>query len=279
MARIRVNDIHLDVERNGAGPAVLLLHGFTGSHATWAPFLDAWPGFSLITVDLLGHGHSDYSTDPDRYRMEYCVADLVAVLNTLEIERVAVLGYSMGGRVALHLALYAPGRLWGLIVESASPGIAETAARVTRIQSDAVLAEFIEREGVVAFVDRWQSLSLFATQARLPAATRDALRRQRLDNNPTGLANSLRGLGTGMQKSVLERLGAVECPALLLAGALDNTYCEFAHRMARALPYGWIEIAPDAGHTVHLEQPEFFTRTVRGFLATCMQIQQRKEDL
>src|SRR5262249_47420901 len=148
--------------------------------------------------------------DPDRYRMERCVADLLALLDRLSVQQTAVLGYSMGGRVALHLALYAPERLWALALESTSPGIMDTAERESRRHSDAALAEAIERDGLVAFVDRWQALPLFATQARLPVAVREALRCQRLENNPQGLANSLRGLGAGMQEPVLQRLGQVQ---------------------------------------------------------------------
>jgi pimeloyl-ACP methyl ester carboxylesterase len=114
MTRIAVNDIHLSVTVQPAGPAVLLLHGFTGSSASWAPHLEAWQQFTTIAVDLLGHGRSDCPADPDRYIMERCVADVLAVLDKLGIQQTAVLGYSMGGRVALHLARHAPERLWAL---------------------------------------------------------------------------------------------------------------------------------------------------------------------
>src|SRR5262245_6527540 len=108
MTRIAVNDVHLNVEVRLAGPALLLLHGFTGSGATWALHLEAWSKFTTIVVDLLGHGRSDCPADPDRYRMERCVMDLLALLDQLGIQQTAVLGYSMGGRIALHLALHAP---------------------------------------------------------------------------------------------------------------------------------------------------------------------------
>jgi len=268
MTRIAVNGVHLNVERSGTGPALLLLHGFTGSQATWVPYLlNTWSGFSLVAVDLLGHGHSDAPLDPDRYRMERCVEDLITLLDMLALPRAALLGYSMGGRVALHLALRAPQRLWALILESASPGIADVAARAARAQSDAALAAFIEQEGIEAFVDRWQALPLFATQARLSLAVRQTLRRQRLANNPQSLANSLRGLGAGIQECVLLRLADVRIPVLLLAGALDALYCDHARSMAAVLPCRRLEIVPDAGHAVHWEQPTLFAGAVQTFLA------------
>jgi 2-succinyl-6-hydroxy-2,4-cyclohexadiene-1-carboxylate synthase len=266
MMRIAVNDVHLNVEVRRAGPVLLLLHGFTGSGATWAPHLEAWSKFTTIAVDLLGHGRSDCPADPDRYRMEQCVTDLLALLDQLGVQQTAVLGYSMGGRIALHLALHTPERLWALMLESASPGIEDPSAREARRKSDAALAEVIERDGIAAFVNRWQSLPLFATQAQLPLSVREALRRQRLDNNPQGLANSLRGLGAGMQEPVLQRLTQVQIPTLLLVGALDDKYCELARRMAAILPDKRLVTTPQSGHAVHLEWPAVFASAVQLFL-------------
>src|SRR5215207_6685506 len=121
---LRVNGITLNVEQSGTGRPLLLLHGFTGSAATWAPLIGALPlHFHMIAPDLIGHGRSDSPPDAERYRMERCVADLLALLDALGVERTDVLGYSMGGRVALHLAAAAPGRFRSLILESSSPGI------------------------------------------------------------------------------------------------------------------------------------------------------------
>lgn len=270
MTRIAVNNIRLSVEVRRAGPALLLLHGFTGNCTTWVPHSEIWREFTTIAVDLLGHSRSDCPADPDRYRMKHCVADLLTLLDHLDIRQTAVLGYSMGGRVALNLALHAPERLWALVLESASPGIANTVEREARRNSDAALAEAIEQDGIMAFVDRWQALPLFATQACLPASVREALRRQRLGNNPRGLANSLRGLGAGMQEPVLQRLEHVQIPALLLAGAQDTKYCALAAQMAAALPDNRLCIVPESGHAIHLEQPAVFSDTVQRFLDFCL---------
>jgi 2-succinyl-6-hydroxy-2,4-cyclohexadiene-1-carboxylate synthase len=273
VTRIAVNGVHLNVEVSGEGPPLLLLHGFSGSAATWTPHLEAWPGFTAIAVELLGHGASDCPADRRRYRMERCLDDLVALLDRLPISggrRLAVLGYSMGGRVALRLALRAPERLWALVLESASPGIEDASERAARVRSDADLADDIERDGLEAFVERWQALPLFASQARLPVAVRDELRRQRLQNDPRGLAGSLRGLGAGQQEPVLARMDEIRIPVLLLTGALDDKYCALARRMAAALPCARAEVVPDAGHAVHLERPQAFAGAIRGFLEECL---------
>lgn len=265
MSRIEVNGVALNVETWGQGRPLLCLHGFSGSAATWAPFAGAWPGWRIVAVDLLGHGASDAPADPARYRMERAVEDLAALLDAVAIPRLAVLGYSMGGRVALHFALFEPERVEALILEGASPGIDNPAERAVRVSSDEELAAFIEREGIAAFVDRWEALPLFATQRRLPAEVLARQRAQRLANRPEGLANSLRGMGAGAQTPLTERLGEIRLPTLLIAGALDEKYRALAQRMAKSMPDAEAVIVPDAGHAVHLERPGDFARAVREF--------------
>ncbi len=277
MTLLDVNGVRLSFHAQGVGPALLLLHGFTGSSATWTPRLPALEGFTTIAVDLLGHGDSDAPPTPNRYSMKRCVDDLTSLLDHLEVERAAVLGYSMGGRVALQLAFRAPERLWALVLESASPGIEDISEREDRVRSDGALADDIERDGVDAFVDRWQAVPLFASQDRLPAAVREELRRQRLRNSPTGLANSLRGAGAGVEDPVISRLGQIDIPTLLIAGALDQKYVALAHKMSEKLPCVRTHIVPEAGHTTHLEQPEAFDRAVRKFLRTHVNAEEGKE--
>jgi 2-succinyl-6-hydroxy-2,4-cyclohexadiene-1-carboxylate synthase len=266
--RIPVRGVSLNVEGAGDGPPLVLLHGFTGRAATWRPVVDSLgAGRRTVAVDLLGHGDADAPADPARYRMEECVADLIAVLDALDLARIDLLGYSMGGRVALHLAAAAPERVRALVLESGSPGLADPAERAARIRADEQLADRIEREGVAAFVRYWETLPLFASQLALPTAVRERLHQQRLDNRPQGLANSLRGLGTGRQASLWDRLVAIQTPMLLTVGALDPKYCDLARRMGALAPRAQVVIVPGAGHNVHLEQPAAFAAAVRDFLA------------
>lgn len=265
--RRQVADVRLNVECGGNGPPLLLLHGFTGSVASWQPHLAAFQtDRRTIAVDLLGHGRSDSPPDPERYRMERCVADLLALLDRLGVGRTDVLGYSMGGRVALHLAAAASDRLGALILESSSPGLADPAERAARVRADEELADRIEREGVPAFVRYWTQLPLFASQARLPAEVRARLRAQRLQNNPQGLANSLRGMGTGRQDPLWNRLATLPIPTLLIVGELDQKYRGLAQQMAAAMPTAQITVVRSAGHAVHLEQPVAFDAAVVEFL-------------
>lgn len=269
MSRLMVNGVtyNVAVKRVGSGPALVLLHGFTGSAATWAPHLPAFTrGHTVVAIDLLGHGASDAPADPSRYTMARTVDDLTAILGQLDLARAAWLGYSMGGRIALAVAAVRPDLVDALVLEGASPGIADPGERAARVQADETLAARIERDGVAAFVAGWERLPLFASQARLPDAARAVQRRQRLANNPTGLANSLRGMGAGAQPPFHDHLSAIAVPTLLIAGAEDAKFRHLAAQMAAALPNATVAIVPDAGHAAHLEQPRAFEEAVLGFL-------------
>jgi 2-succinyl-6-hydroxy-2,4-cyclohexadiene-1-carboxylate synthase len=172
----------------------------------------------------------------------------------------------MGGRVALHLAAAAPARVRALVLESSSPGIADPTERAARIDADDALADAIERDGLAAFVERWERLPLFASQAVLPEVVLERQRAQRLRNDPRGLANSLRGMGAGRQEPLWHRLATLAAPTLLIAGELDAKYCAIARQMAAALPNARTAVVPNAGHAVHLEQANAFVRNVLEFL-------------
>ena len=222
-------------------------------------------GFRVIALGMLGHGQSDAPIDPQRYTIEKCEADILAVLHTLGVQKgeAILLGYSMGGRIALYTAFSSFFR--ALILESASPGLTDPLERVQRKNSDEQLAARIERDGIAGFVEYWEHLPLFASQQRLSDEQQQALHEQRIQNKPLGLANSLRGVGTGVQPALQERLATLTIPVLLLAGILDTKFCAIAQHMAQSLPNVQLYIIPDAGHTVHLEQPELFDRIIIDF--------------
>ena len=268
--RLKVNGISLNVELAGEGPPLMLLHGFTGCADGWRPMIERWPHFRTIAVDIIGHGNSDSPPDPSRYTMQACADDLAVVLDTLGIEKTALLGYSMGGRVALHFALRHQERLMALVLESASPGLSDPAERAARIRSDEGLAARIEREGIEAFVDYWESLPLWGSQRGLPPEKRQALRAQRLRNSTTGLANSLRGMGAGAQEPVFGRLHQLRIPTLFLAGAPDTRYVDLASTMATEVEGAALRVVPGAGHAAHFEQPDAFSEAAAEFLTRCL---------
>lgn len=263
------NGIQLNVELVGEGPPLMLLHGFTGSSQSWRPLLPLLQRQNqLLLVDLIGHGLSEAPADSVRYSVDSAAQDLLQVLDYFGFRKVSLLGYSMGGRCALRLAVQAPERFSALILESSSPGIADAAARQARRQADEALAVWLEAHGLDAFVERWTSLPLFASQQQLPDAVKEELRRQRLRNCLHGLANSLRGMGTGAQDSLWDKLAEVKVPVLLLAGELDDKFRQIGCSMQSLLPFASLQVLPNAGHTVHLEQPELFVDRIEKFLAS-----------
>lgn len=264
---VETRGIHLNVEERGDGPSLLLLHGFLGSAVTWKPVTDDLSrAFRCVMLDLPGHGRSDAPADWARYRTNECVSDIIGVLDYLGLTHVAVLGYSMGGRVALALAAEHTNRISALICDSANPGIDDQTEREARIAGDDRLAQMIEREGMAAFVDYWESLPLFKTQERLPVETRDAIRASRLETPEVGAAGSLRGLSQGRQPSLWGKLSELRMPALIIAGQEDAKYREIALHMTTCLPNAQKVIVQEAGHTVHLEQPAAFAGAVLDFL-------------
>src|SRR6266702_1387438 len=277
---VHVNGVRLGIEQRGVGArfiapqngqeapqTLILLHGFTGSAAGWSHQLDilADYGLRIIAIDLLGHGQSDAPDDAKRYSIEYCQKDILAALQTLGVHKgqAIILGYSLGGRIALYTAF--SGYFRALILESASPGLQDPAEREQRRLSDEALAASIERNGIPTFIERWENLPLFASQKSLPLERRKELHKQRLQNSATGLAQSLRGVGTGAQPSLHTRLPTLHIPVLLIAGELDTKFTTIARHMAQSLPQAQLYIIPAAGHTVHLERPQAFTSLVGNF--------------
>jgi 2-succinyl-6-hydroxy-2,4-cyclohexadiene-1-carboxylate synthase len=267
MTRVEVGPgFHLNVEVAGAGEPLVLLHGFTGSAKSWDGLMAALKGkYRFVAVDIVGHGESDAPGDVDHYRMDQVTADIVAAVRLLGIERAAWLGYSMGGRTALSLAAAYPDAVEKLILVGASPGLATQVEREARRTADDALAQRIECEGVPVFTDYWESIPLFESQRNLPEAQRTAIRMGRLANSAVGLANSLRGMGTGVQPFVDVR--TVTMPVLALAGSLDQKFTEIGREMAAAMPCGRFETIAGAGHAAHFEQPAACAALIDEFLA------------
>jgi 2-succinyl-6-hydroxy-2,4-cyclohexadiene-1-carboxylate synthase len=265
--KIMLNNIHLSVEVVGSGPALLLIHGFAGSSQTWQELVPTLSQYrTTVMVDVIGHGASAAPPNPQRYTIEQCVSDLLALLDQFGIARTDLLGYSMGGRIGLLLTARVPERVGRQILIGASPGLADPAERAARLASDEELAERIEREGLEWFVEYWESQPLFASQQRLPAAVREAQRKQRLAGSAIGYANALRGMSVGRQPSLWEILPTITTPTLLITGALDPKFCAIAAQMATLMPHARHAIVPEAGHAVHLEQPTAVAKLVRAFL-------------
>ncbi|WP_421380797.1 2-succinyl-6-hydroxy-2,4-cyclohexadiene-1-carboxylate synthase [Bacillus salacetis] len=266
MKMFSINGVQYHVEMKGVGMPVLLLHGFTGDGSTWDKVFPHLGNYMTITVDLLGHGRTDSPEDPDRYRMEHAVEDLNQILDELKIEKVYLLGYSMGGRLALAFSSAYPERVKALILESSSPGLRRKEERTQRAAGDEKLAEMILTRGLDYFVDYWENIPLFLSQKSLPGDVQEEIRNNRLSQNPKGLANSLRGMGTGKQPSYWEELRDLPMEMLFITGELDNKFCLIAEDMKKETRNSAIVKVNGAGHALHVEEPEKFGTIVSEFL-------------
>jgi 2-succinyl-6-hydroxy-2,4-cyclohexadiene-1-carboxylate synthase len=245
----------LHAERGGAGPTLVLVHGFTQNRRCWGPEAQALAAdHEVVRVDAPGHGRS---------------AGIIAGLRTggrLIADQggeATYLGYSMGARFCLHIALTNPELVRGLVLLSGTAGIEDDAERSARRQQDLRTAARIEQEGLDAFLEGWLAQPLFA---RLPAER--AFRAERMENTVEGLMSSLEQAGTGSQDPSWRKLARLEMPVLVLAGAEDAKFVALAERMAATIGANAdLAVIEGAGHAAHLEQPDRFLAVVQPWLA------------
>ena len=267
MSGVVVDELRWEVRVRGAGIPLLLLHGFTGRGSSWGAHATALARrFRLIVVDLPGHGRTGISPDPARVSVERTADDLAAILRREDWTPAHVLGYSLGARVALRLAVTHPDAVRRLVLESPSAGLATEVERRARHAADEDRAHRLERDGIEAFVDEWEREPVFASYAGLPTARAARLRAERLRNRPAGLAASLRCAGQGSMEPLHDRLADVRTPTLVITGSLDPIGLARAESVAAGIPGARLETVPGAGHTPHLETPRVFRHLVTAFL-------------
>ena len=225
---------------------IVCLHGFTHTGASWDPVIASLgERYRALAPDIRGHGAS---AELEPVTLGAVLSDLVR----LAPERFTLVGYSMGGRIALHFALAAGARVERLVLIGASPGLGDVGERATRRAADEQLALEIERSSIETFAERWAQTPVLAGQ---PPEVLDAVHADRLRNQPAGLARALRGLGTAALSPLWDRLGAVRMPVALVVGERDEKFRAIATQMASAIRDAEVVVVPGAGHAVHLEAP------------------------
>ena len=239
--------------RCGRGPRLVFVHGFTQTATSWLPVADHFVrDFEVILVDAPGHGGS-----------QHVRADLrsgAAMLTQLG-GRATYIGYSMGGRFAMHAAIGYPSLVRGLVTLGATGGISDEFERAERRKADEALAIEIETDGVEAFLAKWLSHPLFQT---LPAERQDLA--SRLTNTAEGLAGSLRLAGAGTQLPLWNQLKLMNSPVLAIAGSLDPKFTALAEQIVSTAPRATFRVVENAGHAAHLEQPNATATIIREWL-------------
>ena len=229
-------------------PSLVLLPGFMQRGDAWS-----------AVVERVSESYPSASLDFASHSFRGRLAEVEAAARAGAV----LVGYSLGGRLALHAALREPDRYAGLALVGTSAGIEAGAERRARRMADESLAAWIERHTIEAVVERWERQPVFASQA---ASVVVAQRRGRLTHEPAQLAALLRSAGQGALPPVWERLGALDMPVLALAGALDEPYVRASQRMATALPHGRARIVAGAGHAPQLERPSEVASALLEFL-------------
>jgi len=246
---------------------VLFLHGFTGCAEDWFPVFEQMPAkYNYIAMDVVGHGKSDSPGDPAKYNVEAIVNQIKNFKDHLTPNKVFLLGYSMGGRIALSFASAYPDDLKGLILESASAGIKNDEERQKRYEEDLKLAEFIETHTLEEFIEMWNDQELFNTQRRFSNDKLKKLKKKKASGSKIGYANSLKGFSTGIMPPVHDKLKKIPLKVLLITGDLDSKYTGINARLAKRFFKAKHKVVRNSGHNTHLEDPKRFIEIVLNYL-------------
>ena len=260
--RIQVNlgDYHYGVTVVGEGKPLVCLHGFSESGTTWDGIhVD---GYRMIRIDLIGHGTSSRPTELGPYTISQMLLDIHRIVYALAGESYALLGYSMGARIALLYALQYPKEVTKLILESGSVGIADTVEKSERYEADIGLGKRIREQTIEWFAETWAKLDIFKSQCTLPNAVQNRIQHRRLQNSPHALAFTLEGSGQGVMPYVGHRLQELTMPVCYISGEVDAKYTGIGRQY-----FGdFCHVVLGAGHNTHLEKPCQFMGIVKEFL-------------
>lgn len=250
-------------------PTIIFIHGFTGSSNDWLEIIPQIDNhFSVITVDLIGHGKSSSPNNSKFYEISAINKEIKKIIEVLKLDKVILAGYSMGGRVALNFANEFPNFVNGLILESTTAGIIDKKKRDDRYKNDLSLSQKILDDGIEKFVDYWINLPIFSSQKSLSKEKLNDIRLRKLNNDPIGLSNSLIGYSTGKMPPLFDRLSDFNFPVLLISGEKDVKFCKINSEMNDLIPFSEHKIVKGAGHNIHLEMPSEFVILVNRFLRT-----------
>jgi 2-succinyl-6-hydroxy-2,4-cyclohexadiene-1-carboxylate synthase len=246
------------------GPALVFLHGFLGTKEDWNPLTDLLvEQFDIVTIDLPGHGES-VDAPPDLFRFDSCSRAIAEILDHLNIASYFLVGYSMGGRIALVHTIEHPQQVRGLALISAQAGLDSQSARLSRLAQDQQLVDSLTKSGIDAFVKNWYAQPLFSSLRN--SARFEEIVSRRTQGNPAALALALSGFSVGRQNSMWARLCELNLPVLCVVGDLDPKYADIMTRTADLCPQGKASIIEGAGHAVHLEKPDRLAVALQSFV-------------
>jgi len=265
---VEFSGVKINVRQWGSPSATrgtIALHGFTGSGEDFAALADRL-GCPFVAIDFVGHGSSDSPANTEPYTINFAMDIVAEVVRRLGWKSVDLLGYSMGGRVALSIFAQNPDWLLSLTVVGAHAGIEDESERKKRAAHDELLASRILEIGVDQFSDEWEQVPILLSQARIPEPVLSGLRSRRRENDSNGLASSLRGMGSGVMPPVWQSLKESSAPAVFVTGSMDHKFTLLAVELVKSVQSGRRVTLEGAGHTAHLERPDDFLRLMRSIV-------------
>ena len=257
---------HYIAKGNRHQPPLIFLHGFMGQSSDWLEITERFESeYYCILPDLPGHGKSRIGTVAEPFDFDFVALGLVNLMEQLHLASAALIGYSMGARLALYTATKYPERFKALMLEGVNPGLQDDNERNNRLALDRRRAREIEKVGIPRFMDTWYETDLFKTLRRHPEKL-NRIKAARKDNDTAWMAKVLRELSVGKQPSLWNRLDALNMPVLLIAGELDQKYKRIACKMKDYFKDSRVHLIPETGHNTHLEAPEKFGQALADFL-------------
>lgn len=246
-----INGVELWIEDAGAGPAVVLTHGYSATADMWAPQRRALEErYRVATWDLRGHGRSASPDDPGAYSHELAIDDLREILDALDVERAVVGGLSLGGFLSLAFYGRYPERVRALVIADSGPGYRSDEARSQWNALAQSRARDLEERGLEA----------------LAGGTRERTEAMLVHGSAQGLAHAARGLLAQRDATVIDSLGGIGVPTLVVVGSEDEPFLAPCEYMARKIPGARLEIIEGAGHAANLDRPEHFNKVLLDFL-------------
>ncbi len=270
--KIEIGKIHFNILLSNKKEAneipVVFFHGFTGNANDWENIIHNLPnGFYPLAIDLLGHGKSSSPENRNVYTLSSQIQHLDEIFSKLKIINPLLIGYSMGGRLALSYTMKNKKSVRALILESTAFGYQLQHQKEERILSDKILAEKIKNGSLNDFFDFWYNLPLFGSLKKNKNVNLEKLKKEKiLKNNKIGLVNSLLGFGTGTMDNYFEQIRKFENNVLLITGSMDRKFTSISEEAKKIFPNAEHKVVNNCGHNVHLEKPEEFLKFLNRFL-------------
>ena len=255
---------HYNLFGNPKAPVILFLHGFMGNGDDWQDCCQYLSDkFYCLTIDLPFHGKTVIEGDENEITFEETASSIIRLLANLNIQRCYLVGYSMGGRIALYLALNHPENFIRIVMESASPGLKTKQERNVRIETDTGVSERLKSNKFNEFLIQWYKQPIFGDLIKQKNFNEILKRRRKED--PEKLAISLKKLGTGIQPPLWEKLSQLDLYCLLVVGEKDLKFRSIANEMSNLNNMISIKGIANCYHTIHLLKPDVFAGLLSDF--------------